>query len=94
MKKFIAYAIGLSQIIGMSVLTFENNTNLARRWEQDRQAVIAQIQANQTVQKGNEKPSFNKPAFDANVFHVDTYSDAYKCASKKDVTKCRSSYSY
>ncbi len=94
MKRFALYLAGLSSIIGMSVLTFENNTQLAHRWASERQVVEAKIQANQTVQKANEKPSFNEKAFNVNVEQVNAYSDAYWCASKQDVSKCVSSFSY
>ncbi len=73
----------------ISVLTFENQTNLAHRWETDRQSVTAKIQANQTSRDG-----FDKAAFDVNVTQIDEYSDAYKCASKIDTTKCRSAATY
>ncbi len=88
------YFLSLSSLALMSVLTFENNTNLAHRWASERNVVIQKIQANQTVQKANEKPSFNEKAFNVNVQQVNAYSDAYWCASKKDTSKCVSSFSY
>jgi hypothetical protein len=91
MNRISKFIIGLSYLLPvMTVLQYEAKTSLYRRLQTDRPAVEAKMTANHT----STRDGFNKSAYDANVNHVEEYSEAYLCQSKMDTTKCRSAATY
>ena len=98
MKRIASLITGLSILLPiaasaapLTVLQYEAKTSLSERWERDqanRDLIAQRVRSNQTNRLTGET---NEDAVASNLTEIQNYSDAYLCASKKDVKRCLTS---
>jgi len=96
MRKLALTITGLLSIVPMfTAIQFEALTGLSSAWDrpENRQLLEERMKLNHTG-KRDGKPQFFERSYNANVREIGNFSNAYKCASGKDVTKCRTSAKY
>jgi hypothetical protein len=73
MRTLARYIIGLSTLLPLMAVAFDQQSNLADRWTNDRPAVEAKMVLNHTG-RVQGVPTFFKGSFDANVTALNRYT--------------------